>query len=435
MPSKKQIIKHHNLTKKYGDKFCAAPFTSVYEGQHGKISVCCQQTGHPIGDLATDNYTSAVNSEKAKKMRVLFLKNQWPDECESCYSQEKKGIASGIRMFMNEKGMDTIDEVVDNMDEDGTIKDQKPTWLDLMWTNKCNFGCLGCTPDLSSTIATNFKEEFAVLQDQHITKYFPEANGEWNNPTSQKIDYILKHADTIKTLHINGGEPFMSEGFFDLLDELIKRKLTKKIKIWTHTNGSIVKTFRGKDLIHDYLVHWGDNAKITMSIDGLGSKGNYIRYGFVQEKWEDTFEKIADAKIKINTKTCANIFNSLHLTEIGERLFEINQKYNVNIIYGELAYWWDNTTRISNVNVSKATQQACKQQLEQIINARFIPEGWKSDAESVLQLVKKDTPYKSKVNALLEGIECLDKKRKITFQDTFPELQAWREDAYNFVKN
>lgn len=435
MPSKHQIEIHNKLTKKYGSKFCAAPFTSVYEGQHGKISICCQQTNHPIGDLATDDYTSALNSDKAKNMRKSFMENKWPVECKSCYSQEEKGVsAASIRMFMNEKGIDTVEEVINNMEEDGTIKNQKPTWLDLLWTNKCNFSCLGCKPDLSSTIATNYKKEFALLQDHQPEKYFPDTNGEWNNPNSQKIDYIIKHADTIKTLHINGGEPFMSEGLYELLDELIKRKLTKKIGIWSHTNGSITKTFRGKDLIHDYLVHWGDNVRITMSIEGLGQKGNYIRYGFVQNKWEETYKKIADAKIKINTKSCANIFNSLHLLELGERLYEINEECNDRTYHGQLAYWWDETTRISNINVNKATQQTSIKQLEKIINSKFVPIGWRTDAKSVIQVLKNDVPNKRKVKALLAGIDSLDNKRKIMFDDTFPELADWKEDAYKFIQ-
>ena len=63
----------------------------------------------------------------------------------------------------------------------------------------------------------------------------------WKNDGKKKVQYVLDHADTIKDIHLNGGEPWLAEETYELLDALLKRGLHKKIFIWSHTNGSITK--------------------------------------------------------------------------------------------------------------------------------------------------------------------------------------------------
>ena len=66
-----------------------------------------------------------------------------------------------------------------------------------------------------------------------------------NNSSNRQ--QTVKHKNTIKSIHLNGGEPLMQEGFYDLLEQLIKHNATN-IGIWSHTNGSIT-TYKKKDIL------------------------------------------------------------------------------------------------------------------------------------------------------------------------------------------
>ena len=87
-------------------------------------------------------------------------------------------------------------------------------------------------------------------------------------------------------------------------------------KILFHTNGSVSKTHKGKDLIKEYLAKWGEQARVNFSLDGVGTRGEYIRYGYRQKTWERNFAKSYN-NIRTSIATRANVFNILHLEELA----------------------------------------------------------------------------------------------------------------------
>jgi len=347
--------KNEYVVNKYGKNFCSAPFNSFHEGENGLISTCCK-TRNPLGYTSDNTLEEILNSNEAKKIRKQFLNNEKPEQCLSCWKAEESGEISSNRFHSNYTGYDTIDVAVKNLKEDGSLSPQVPVWLDLLWTNKCNFACLGCKPSLSSTIAKKYSNEFSTLHDMDYSNF----DQGWKNSNIDKIDYILKHKDTIKIIHLNGGEPLMSEDLYEFLEILISHGLHKKITIWSHTNGSIGQ-YKGKDLILDYLSQWGKKCKITLSNDGHGKYGEYIRYGYTDKKWLETYKKIREAKISFNVQSCLNVFNVLYLEEFSEWLYDNLEGENQRIVHGSLTLWLNETISIRMLNhVPELKTQALK---------------------------------------------------------------------------
>lgn len=343
-------IRHKVLTELFGENFCSSPWNSLHEGPEGLVSTCCK-TRVPIGYSHKEDYVTMYNSDHAKSVRAQFLRGEKPKQCSGCWVQEHDGKVALNRLHGN--NMSTIEnmyELVNATDADGTLHHHAPEWLDLLWTSKCNFACLGCTPELSSTINTKYKKEFAVLHGRDPNDYFTNMTN-WDNKGDHKIDYILRHRDTIRSIHLNGGEPFMQPETYDLLEELLRHGLHKSIQIWSHTNGSITRGYKGKDIITDYLVHWGNNAKITLSNDGFGSIGEYTRYGYRDDKWLETYTKARKAGVKITTQTCWNVFNAPNIHETGEWLREncLDAPYDppFNTPDGSLTIWNNETLNAS----------------------------------------------------------------------------------------
>ena len=99
----------------------------------------------------------------------------------------------------------------------------------------------------------------------------------------------------------------MQEGFYDLLERLIKLNATH-IGIWSHTNGSISK-YKGKNII-DLLKQFDICEKsephkhsfecrslVVMSHDGIGKRGEYIRYGLKHSSREETNRLISESTV------------------------------------------------------------------------------------------------------------------------------------------
>ena len=81
--------------------------------------------------------------------------------------------------------------------------------------------------------------------------------------------------------------------------------------MWAHTNGS-VRTYKGVDIIKKYVSKWEDRFQITMSHDGCGPRGEYIRYGYKDKKWLEIFNRIIKSKCHVGIQHSINIFNVLH---------------------------------------------------------------------------------------------------------------------------
>ena len=88
-----------------------------------------------------------------------------------------------------------------------------------------------------------------------------------------------------------------------MLNQLIKYKATN-IGIWSHTNGSITK-YKNKDILN--LLKQFDKCKIIMSHDGIGKKGEYVRYGLKQDVWLKIINGLSTRTFKLMYK-CVIIF-------------------------------------------------------------------------------------------------------------------------------
>jgi organic radical activating enzyme len=408
-----------NPSLKYGDKFCAAPFTSLYEGQNNRVSTCCA-TYAPLGYVdSITSFEDIVNSDVAKSVRKDFLNNKFPKQCDACEKFEKQtNTIASVRKFSNRVVGRKIHKAVKNTLPDGTMTKQVPVWLDLLWTNKCNFACLGCNSSLSSTIALNYTEAYALAHGKNEDMFDKR---EWQNNNDKKIDYILKHKDTINKIHLNGGEPFMQEGVYELLETLIKHNLHKTISIWAHTNGSI-STYKGVDIIESYLKKWKATVSISMSHDGHGKQGEYTRYGLKQSKWIDTYNRLSETNVEINIQTCYSIFNSLTLVELYEWYLSFNNKvlrHNISI-----DPWFDPlpfTAKFLQVD-SKLHAEANKQ-LDEMSKFRF--KGW--NIEPLRGFLNSPLTEQELLNGKAQfksSIKKFDELRNTDFVKTFPELAS-----------
>ena len=391
------LLRNLNKFKKQNSKnFCYAPFDKIYFGTDGCIKPCCGTTT-VFGNVNDNKIKETYNSNIAQEFRKSFINGEYPAGCGNCqYHFQNTNELSDFQKTYNKYST--------TVDINPIIKKQAPTFVDILVSNNCNFACVGCGSNLSSTWAKNYTDvEQSINQD--IRDITPSK--EWNVDIDPIIEYVLEHSKTIKTIHLNGGEPFMQGQFFKLFDALIDNKLTDTIEINTHTNGSI-QTYKGKDIVNDYFSKF-KNVSIIMSLDHFGDRGHYIRYPLQEQKWLDNYNRIKQVA-RVDVQTCYSVFNC-QTFDLFEQWYLDNgmnlDNWDISIWYGPFAYTPDviKDNREYMQNANHALKNLRKQNnLESFLNAEL---------RNDINILKRN--FKN-------SITLWDKKRNTNFLNTFPEL-------------
>jgi MoaA/NifB/PqqE/SkfB family radical SAM enzyme len=122
--------------------------------------------------------------------------------------------------------------------------------------------------------------------------YVPMNNFELSKNWKEHFDEVKK---TIKFIYFSGGEPFIMDETFDLIDLL--GDSAKDISIFVNTN---LSTLNYKDrFVLDYFKNF-KQVVFHISCDGFGEIGEYIRFGFKTEKFKSNVNKVLDF-IKTNS--------------------------------------------------------------------------------------------------------------------------------------
>lgn len=447
----------------YGEKFCAAPWSTLIIENNSDIRFCCM-AHYPKGRL-TGDITEAFNSDLAKKVRKNFLngvmerratgslsqKNQPRDitYCDKCWVIEKNhGHPHHPRVSNTDWAGHVIDDLVESTDSDGHMHKEAPAWLDIRFSNKCNFACMGCDISLSTTVG-KYAPAYHTRDGWNEYDTDTPTRGRDNSLTEEEcledtvdadalIKYIIDHRDTITHIHFQGGEPFMMPEVYKTLDTLIKYDMHKEngIHIWCHTNGSI-REFRGEDIIKKYLLKWEDRFHITMSHDGMGKRGEYIRFGYRDKKWLDIFRRIKDAGCRMNIHHSINMFNVLHQEECLEWYNE--HCFNKMDEIGITIQPWSGIFKLENIGyvpelVDNAIAQFenCTRFLTSVNEQRHLVPRAKISVEEYSRYLK--TLHKLKTDGtdnefnrivFMRAITKFDQMRKTNFHKTFPELKPF----------
>ncbi len=434
--------RHNTVTKLLGSNFCAAPWTSFWESPQGNVTFCCMSR-ESLGNTNDSPMEEILDSPQARTVRASLLRNEMPQYCSNCFKNKDNVIDN------NAKGWNQIFHAVANTESDGKLNGNYIEWADLNFSNKCNFACLGCTPELSDTIKRKYMPAYASLTEKtsegHAKnwEHLPDDTVFANN--SSTIDYIVNNAFSMSRIHLNGGEPWMQEGFYQLLDKLIVGGQHKSITLWTHTNGSI-STWNRRNFIDEYLSIWHD-AQVSMSCDGVGARGEYIRFGYTDRKWRKTYDKIQflnktrDNPINVTVQFSVNTFNILtlssHIKEISEYI-DTNSTVSIELWRDDYIRSIAGAARISEQFRIRALAELEK--VEKITNhtRRF---ALRPSIRDVLEDPHRNnasahdsgTPVTERCRYFLDAINKLDAMRSTDFASTFPELDFLIQEIKQIV--
>ena len=298
------------------EKICILPWISIETSPVGTARPCClakdevtyfDELGYEHKyNLNTHTLEEIYHSRYMQLLRRDFLYGAKPETCQRCWDEEAAGRVS---KRMNSRIR--LKEYVDDINFNDLNPDQ--LWfIDLKLGNICNLKCRICGSWSSSKWA---KEEIdyvpGIDRKTHLAYKFLQ-EGAWPRENPQFWDNLKTLLPNIKYFEFTGGEPFLIEQHFDLLRYAVENGYSKNIEIHYNTNGTV---FPKAAELWNHFKH----VEIAFSIDNIGPRFEYERYG---AKWEEVQDNIAKftamRSTKISTQLCStmNIQNVYYLPEI-----------------------------------------------------------------------------------------------------------------------
>jgi MoaA/NifB/PqqE/SkfB family radical SAM enzyme len=390
------------------NKFCVLPWVSLETSPVGTVRPCCLAEEEIVDgagnkfDLNTASFVNIQNSDYMKNLRQQFLDQKQPQTCRKCWREERAGRTS--------KRMHTLDRLKHMLPDHAWTADAKPLmFLDLKLGNICNLKCRICGSWSSSTFAAEELDQLRGNEQKKASYHYQMLRaGAWprENPVFWKeIDQVV---DQIRYIEFTGGEPFMIQEHFDMLQGLVDRGIAGQIEIHYNTNGT--QWPAQAELIWCHF----KTVEIAFSIDDIGTRFEYQRSNAVWSEVETNlcqFKELRarNANIQLQVCTTVNVFNVLYLEDVANWI----DQQGFDFVYWNMmheAYYFSISTlpetaktaianRLSNSSVSDQTRK----EFNNIID--FMNRGASLDG-NILRMKIKD----------------LDRKRQQDFSATEPEM-------------
>jgi len=379
------------------EKFCVLPWVSLEASPLGTVRPCCLADDEIVDDtgekfnLSTANFVDIQNSKHMKSLRQEFLDGRQPQTCRKCWREERSGRTS--------KRMHTLDRLKHMLsDQESWTLDAKPLmFLDLKLGNICNLKCRICGSWSSSTFATEELQWLRVNEDRKTSPhYIALKQGAWPRENPKFWSEIDQIVDQIRYIEFTGGEPFMIQEHFDMLQGLVDRGIAHQVEIHYNTNGT-----QWPEQAEAIWQHF-KTVEIAFSIDDVGPRFEYQRSNAVWNEVVDNIEKFKQLRqrhsnIKLQACITVNVFNVYYLEAVA--LWAAQQGFN--FVYWNMlhdAYYFSIATlpEPAKVGIANKLRQArvpepIRQEFEKIIE--FMNNGASLDGK-LLRIRTTDFDYK-----------------------------------------
>jgi hypothetical protein len=338
----------------------------------GHSRTCCRVPKQVITDQDLETYgIDAIQNlpyeQDRRREKILGITHT---DCESCVRLEWNGTdspRSNMQGFVNEwlignhnaypnKVMNVQKWHVDHMPTDANelpfnhplLRADKPDMLEIILGNHCDLKCTYCSIHYSTQWQAELIK-FGDIKKEDLKEHFPAAPEKLEKVFWEWFYDVGRHSS--KVINILGGEPTYMPKFYDVMEKLTAayKDLGKKdrhveLGIITNMNTKPLQMDRFLNLLPELTKHIF--LRLQPSIEALGQKAEYIRYGLDWNRFEGNIRRILSEREKygltpdnfgmgfqmaLNSFSISSLPEFVHWTNslINEYDFEIGLMKNV----------------------------------------------------------------------------------------------------------
>jgi hypothetical protein len=450
-----------------GCGFCLAKWTQVTMHLHNGLTHSCHHpTPHKIPLAEIRNNPSALHNTKHKKYkRKEMLDGKRPSECEYCWKVEDNSKSFSDRVFKSEEPWSQpFLENISNLD---WRENYNPKYVEVAFSNACNFKCSYCGPMFSS----KWIEEIEKYGAYPTTDSF---NGLEQIKAEDKLPY--KHSDEnpyvdafwewwpdlyrdLHTFRITGGEPLLAKDTWKVLDYIIDHPTpNKNLHLAINSNLGVpdnlidrfiekINKLEEENRVSDFV--------IFTSVDGWGKQAEYGRHGLDFDKFWKNIDKILSKcpTVTIGIMCTYNAFSVLTFDKLIKGVYEYKKKYSsmnrawntaVSLDTSFLRYPSHQTVQILPKEFSENVNQSAElaKSLEEIYHTSHNEFGV-TYGFSEIEITKIKRIYDWMISEQDENtlkrnrfnfykfVNEHDKRRGVNFLETFPEYTKFYDSCKN----
>ena len=330
----REVLLHTD--KEVSPTFCMAKWhhTTIYL-QTGETHSCYHPAPHPIPLEELKNNPSALHNTNAKKHeRELMLKGKQPAGCSYCWKIEAMG-----KDYVSDRHIKTASiytsQRLEEIKKGGAEYNVNPEYIEISFSNECNFKCGYCHPKASSRYYKEIDEHGPYKQStdhRQDIDWFKIYKKEEENPYVEAWwRWWPEVSKTLNILRITGGEPLMHKSTWDLFDRLEE---DPKPHIQIEINSNLgVKPKLVEKLVErvGYLrdINAIKSFKLYTSIDTWTKRAEYARHGLDLKIWEKNLDYyLSNTGLPVTFMITFNIFGVTSFNTLLEKILEWRRKYN-----------------------------------------------------------------------------------------------------------
>lgn len=432
--------------------FCTAKWLqTTLMLQNGYNHSCHHPAPHkiPLEEIEADP-AALHNSKFKKEQRAKMLKGERPSECSYCWKIEDLGkdyFSDRHYKTSDTWAWDRFEDIAKSNPQDNVY----PSYLEVSFSNACNFACAYCSPEISSKWMEDIKHNgsYPTKHGAHDLNYLeqsgkmPYLNREHNPYVEAFWKWFPDALLHLKVLRITGGEPTMSKDTWKLLDYLIEHP-RKDLDIAINTNGCVEDKLIDK-LIEkiNTLAEVGVKVDIYTSLESIGEQAEYARDGLNYMVWLDNIERfLNETRSTVAIMTTVNILSLTTFIEFIKAVMNLRKLYNnsfewnriplsINIMHWPPHLQCTLLDKKTRTEIADSIESTCKNWLKYYSlekYARIYLEEY-DQIKRLCEYLRNTDSANEYRRDFIRYIQAYDKRRNKNFSQTFPQfanlLEEW----------
>lgn len=446
---------------KVGCGMCLAKWTQVtMHLQLGHTHSCHHPKTHkiPLSELSR-NPTALHNTRYKKKIRKEMQDGKRPSECDYCWNVEDNSTRFSDRTFKSAENWS-----LPHYNEIANLNwraDYNPKYVEVAFSNACNFKCSYCGPAFSSKWMEEIEKHgsYPTTDRFNDLKYLEEENKKPYKQTEYNpyVEAFWKWwPDLYKDLHtfrITGGEPLMSKDTWDVLDYIIDNpNPNRELNLAINSNLGVPDKLIDRFIEKLQRITEENRVKemiVFTSVDTWGKQAEYIRNGLDFNKFWDNVNKVMTKCPRVNI-TFMSTYNALSVPNYDKLIEGV---YQLKKEYGSTDRYWASAAFLDTSYLRYPFHQTV-QILDQFWAENIFRQGQLADFLAVplfenkyigysdieiqkikrtydwMKSTKDDDELKKRRYNFANFIAAHDNRRGTSFVDVFPEF----DDFYRKCK-
>ena len=418
--------------------------------QNGYNHSCHHPAPHkiPLTEIEADP-AALHNSEYKKQQRAKMLNGERPKECGYCWKIEDLG-----NDYFSDRHYKTSDtwawDRFEDIAKSNPQENVYPSYLEVSFSNACNFACAYCSPEISSKWMEDIKQngEYPTKHGSHNLDYLkqsgkmPYKNSEHNPYVEAFWKWFPDALPHLKVLRITGGEPTMAKDTWKLLDYLIEHP-RKDLDIAINSNLCVTDALIEKLILKiNQLAEVGVKVDVYTSLESTGAQAEYARDGLDYYTWIKNVESILkETKSTVAMMTTINILSLptfldfmmciMDFRKLYNKSFDVNRiPLSINIMHWPPHLQCTLLDKDYRTNVANTIESVCKTWLKYYTKEKYA-RLYLEEFDQIQRLCDylRNTESSTEHRAdFVRYIHAYDERRNKDFVDAFPQYQHLLEE-------